>query len=138
MKHLAIIFLTLIQVVNLYGQTEKEEHNIDKHLKECLDSAENQTTVGMIGCSIRAEKEWDRELNTNYNLLISKLSSEEKEKLKSAQRNWVLYRNKEMEFATTMYVNLQGTMWRTVMADRQTELTRQRTLELKTYYENLP
>jgi uncharacterized protein YecT (DUF1311 family) len=124
--------------VNTYGQKETEEHIIDKHLRECLDSTENQTTVGMSGCAIRAGKEWDQELNNNYNLLISKLSVDEKEKLKSSQRNWILYRDKEMEFARTMYIKLQGTMWRIVLADRQTELTRQRALELKAYYDNLP
>jgi uncharacterized protein YecT (DUF1311 family) len=138
MKYLTILFLTLILAVNTYGQTDTEVHIIDKHLKECLDSTENQTTVGMTDCAIRAGKEWDKELNKNYNLLMSKLSVDEKEKLKSAQKNWILYRDKEMEFARTMYVNQQGTVWRIVLADRQTELTRQRALELKTYYENLP
>jgi uncharacterized protein YecT (DUF1311 family) len=49
----------------------------------------------MIGCTVRAGKEWDKELNTNYNLLMSKLNVDEKEKLKTAQRNWIAYRDKE-------------------------------------------
>lgn len=138
MKHLAILFLILIQGVNAYGQTETEEHIIDKHLRECLDSTENQTTLGMTACSIRAGQEWDKELNKNYNLLILKLSVDEKQKLEDAQGNWILYRDKEMEFASTTYINLQGTMWRIVLADREAELTRQRALELKSYYDNLP
>jgi uncharacterized protein YecT (DUF1311 family) len=138
MKYFAILFLTLIQVANAYAQTETEEHIIDKQWRECLDSAENQTTVGMTACSIRAGKEWDKELNKNYRLLMSKLSGDEKEELKNAQRNWILYRDKEMEFASIMYINLEGTMWRIVLADRETEMTRQRALELKVYYDNLP
>ena len=138
MKHLTILFLTWILAVNAYGQAEMAEHIIDKRLRECLDSTENQTTIGMTGCSIRAGEEWDKELNKNYNLLISKLSVDEKEKLKNAQRSWILYRDKELEFASTMYIDLQGTMWRIVLADRQTELTRQRALDLKAYYDNLP
>lgn len=138
MKYFAILFLTVISVGNLFAQAAMEEHVIDRHLRACLDSTENQTTVGMTACAIRAGAEWDRELNKSYDLLISKLSADEKAKLMSAQTSWVLYRNKEMEFARAIYVNLQGTMWRIVLADRQTELTRQRTLELKAYYENLP
>jgi uncharacterized protein YecT (DUF1311 family) len=130
-------FLTLIQVVNAYAQTEVEEHIIDKQWRECLDSTENQTTVGMTACSIQAAKVWDKELNKNYRLLMSKLSIEQEE-LKNAQRNWILYRDKEMEFASIMYINLEGTMWRIVLADRETEMTRQRALELKVYYDNLP
>jgi len=137
MRHLAIILVILIQVSNSYGQDAIEEHIIDKHLRECLDSTENQTTVGMMECSIRANKEWDKELNKYYNLLMTTLSVEEKQKLKSSQKNWILYRDKEIEFASTIYYNLQGTMWRVVSADRQTELTRQRALELKAYYDNL-
>ena len=137
MKYITVLCVILIQAGSAYGQREAEEHIIDKYLRECLDSTENQTTVGMTGCAIRAGKEWDKELNKNYNLLISELSVDEKEKLKIAQKNWILYRDREIEFARTMYVNLQGTMWRTVFADRQTELIRQRALELKAYYDNL-
>jgi uncharacterized protein YecT (DUF1311 family) len=137
-KHPMKYFLTLIQVVNAYAQTEVEEHIIDKQWRECLDSTENQTTVGMTACSIQAAKVWDKELNKNYRLLMSKLSGDEKEELKNAQRNWILYRDKEMEFASIMYINLEGTMWRIVLADRETEMTRQRALELKVYYDNLP
>jgi uncharacterized protein YecT (DUF1311 family) len=78
-------FLTLIQVVNAYAQTEVEEHIIDKQWRECLDSTENQTTVGMTACSIQAAKVWDKELNKNYRLLMSKLSIEQEE-LKNAQK----------------------------------------------------
>ena len=137
MKYLAALFLTLIIVVNSHGQIGQGEHVIDKHLRACLDSAENQTTIGMINCSSRAGEQWDKELNKNYNLLMSKLSADEKEKLKSAQKNWITYRDREMDFARTMYINMQGTMWRMVIADRQTELTKQRALELKAYHENL-
>jgi uncharacterized protein YecT (DUF1311 family) len=131
-----ILFL-LLQVAYAHGQTEAEEHIIDKHLRECLETSENQTTVGMTDCSMKAEEEWEKELNKNYDLLISKLSIDEKEKLKTAQKNWISYRNKEIEFASEMYINMQGTMWRIVLADRRTELTRQRALELKAYYNNL-
>jgi len=132
-----VIMLLAFRVVYSYGQTDTKEHPIDRHLRECLDSAENQTTVGMSRCAVEAGKEWDRELNKNYDLLMSQLSVDEKQKLKDAQRNWILYRDKEIEFARTMYFNLQGTMWRIVIAQRQTELTRQRALELKEYYDNL-
>lgn len=123
--------------MNSYGQNEIEEYIIDKHLMECLDSAENQTTAGMVQCAVRAKKEWSKELNKYYTLLLTILSEAEEKQLKSAQKNWIMYYDKEIEFASTIYYNLQGTMWRIVLADRQTELTRQRALELKAYYDNL-
>jgi uncharacterized protein YecT (DUF1311 family) len=121
-----------------FGQTETDENIIDVQLRECLDSTENETTYGMIKCSIRAGDAWDKELNKYYKLLIKALSADEKEKLVNSQKKWVIYRDSEIEFTRTIYDNLQGTMWRVVSADRQTEITRQRALELKEYLANIP
>lgn len=135
MKYLLSLTLSFILALNACGQ--EKEKSIDQQLKTCLDIEQNQTTAGMIECTNRAQEQWDKELNKNYSLLIGKLSADEKEKLKVAQRNWIAYRDKEIEFARTMYINMQGTMWRVVLADRQMELTKQRALELKVYLGNL-
>jgi uncharacterized protein YecT (DUF1311 family) len=137
MKSLVLLTLPFILALNVCGQEEKKDHPITKQLQTCLNAEKNQTTAGMIACTNQAQLQWDKELNTNYSVLISKLSADEKEKLKVAQRNWIAYRDKEIEFARTMYVNMQGTMWRVVLADRQMELTKQRALELKAYLDNL-
>lgn len=137
MKYITLLFLSCILDIEVYAQEEKKQHSIDKLLQECLNIEQNQTAAGMIECTNRAQERWDKELNKNYSLLISKLSADEKEKLKVAQRNWITYRDKEMEFARTMCVNIQGTMWRVVFADRQMEMTKQRALELKVYADNL-
>jgi uncharacterized protein YecT (DUF1311 family) len=137
MKYLVSLTLPFIFALNACGQEKKTEQSIDQRLKACLDVEKNQTTAGMIECTNRAQEQWDKELNTNYSLLIGKLSADEKEKLKVAQRNWIAYRDKEIEFARTMYINMQGTMWRVVLADRQMELTKQRALDLKAYVDNM-
>lgn len=131
------LFLPFILVLQVSGQEKKEGSPIDQQLEACLNLKQNQTTAGMIECTNRAQEQWDKELNKNYSLLIGKLSADEKEKLKVAQRNWIAYRDKEIEFARAMYMNMQGTMWRVVLADRQMELTKQRALELKAYVDNL-
>jgi uncharacterized protein YecT (DUF1311 family) len=136
MKYIALLSLSFMLVLHACGQ-EKKKESIDQQLKACLDEEKNQTTGGMIECTKRAQEQWDQELNKNYSLLIGKLSADEKEKLKVAQRNWIAYRDKEIEFARTMYINMQGTMWRVVLADSQMELTKQRALELQAYVDNL-
>ena len=138
MSRITTLFLMLISITTSFGQTETEENTIDIHLKECLDSTENQTTYGMIKCSIRAGDAWDKELNKYYKLLMKALTADEKEKLINSQKKWIVYRDSEIEFTRTIYDNLQGTMWRIVSADRQTEITRQRVLELKEYVGNIP
>ena len=119
-----------------FGQTEKE-HPIDIELQNCLDSSENYTTKGMTDCVVRATKKWDEELNKNYLELLTLLTSEQKDKLKIAQRQWVEYRNKEIEFSNQLYNDMQGTMWIPVAAQTKLDLTRKRTIELESYIANL-
>jgi len=119
------------------SQAQDLDHPIDVRTRACLDSVENQTTMGMIGCARRAYEAWDKELNKNYKLLMGVLSAEEKEKLKVAQRNWITWRDSETGFSGTVYGNIEGTMWRTVSADRYADITRQRALDLKVYYDNV-
>jgi uncharacterized protein YecT (DUF1311 family) len=129
----AILFCLL----NLaFGQTEKE-HPIDIELQNCLDSSENYTTKGMTDCVVRATEKWNLELNKNYQKLLNLLTAEQKEKLKITQREWVEYRDKEIEFSNQLYYDMQGTMWIPVAAQTKLDLTRKRTVELERYITNL-
>jgi uncharacterized protein YecT (DUF1311 family) len=137
MKTLIILFPLLFLMSISFAQTDIEEHSIDVQLKACLDSTQNQTTAGIMDCEGRARSAWDGELNKYYKLLMPILSSEEKEKLKTAQKNWLTYRDSEFLFARAIYYNLEGTMWRIAAVSRQSEMVKQRALELKTYHETL-
>ncbi len=119
-----------------FGQTDKK-HPIDIELQNCLDSSENYTTKGMTDCVVRATKKWDEELNKKYQELLHLLPSEQKEKLKIAQRQWIEYRNKEIEFSNQIYSEMQGTMWIPVFAQTKLELTKQRALVIEGYIANL-
>jgi uncharacterized protein YecT (DUF1311 family) len=130
---LTLAFLMFLPFVG-FTQTTKQEHPLDKQFAACLDSAENQTTIGISACAVRAREAWDKELNMNYKLVMSKLSKEAQEKLKQAQRNWIAYRDKELELCYSLYGSLEGTIWSNVSANRQAEITRTRALELKAYF----
>ncbi len=119
-----------------FGQIDRE-HPIDIGLQNCLDSSENYTTKGMTDCVVRATEKWDEELNRSYQKLLTLLTIEQKEKLKIAQRDWVEYRDKEIEFSNQLYYDMQGTMWIPVAAQRKLELTRERTIKLESYIANL-
>jgi uncharacterized protein YecT (DUF1311 family) len=119
-----------------FGQTDKE-HPIDTELQNCLDTSENYTTKGMTDCVVQATEKWDLELNKNYQKLLNLLTAEQKEKLKITQREWVEYRDKEIEFSNQLYYDMQGTMWIPVAAQTKLDLTRKRTVELKNYIANL-
>lgn len=135
MKLILTIFL-IITLNRVFCQSD-EKHKIDIELQNCLDSTENQTTKGMTDCVINATQKWDDELNVNYKNLLNLLTQVQKDKLIIAQREWIEYRNKEIEFSNQVYSDLQGTMWITVSAETNLDLTRKRAQELASYISNL-
>lgn len=98
-----------------------------------MDSSENYTTIQMVECVNTAIDKWDTELNKAYKKLSDLLSPEQKEKLKLAQREWIIYRDKEIEFSNKLYADLKGTMWVIIAAQTKLDLIRKRTTELENY-----
>jgi uncharacterized protein YecT (DUF1311 family) len=138
MKPLLILILSLYFTPTCFGQVNLSDSNlIDIRLKACLDSDENGTTVGIMGCTYRAENSWDAEMNKYYQQLKSLLTPVEMEKLKTSQIKWLEFRDAEFSTSDLIYNDMQGTMWPIVRADSQMEIVRQRALELKYYYESL-
>jgi len=128
--------LLLLTFLLVYGQTEKD-HPVDIELQKCLDSKENSTTQGMTQCVIKAADSWDIELNKNYKTLLGLLNEEQKEKLKVSQRQWIKYRDSELEFSRSFYNQMQGTMWIPIAARTRLDLTKQRAQELLGYISTL-
>ncbi len=122
--------------VMIYGQI-KNIHQIDKELQDCLNLNENYTTKGMIDCVNTAITMWDIELNKTYKRMLDLLTVEQKEILKIAQRKWIEYRDKEIEFSNQIYSDMQGTMWLPISARTKLDLTRQRTIDLENYIADL-
>ena len=138
MKRMIALIFILFQVMNGFSQAPEDEHSIDRQLRVCLDSAENQTTLGMIDCEVRAADAWSKELDKYYRLLLGSVSKDEKLKLVASQKDWLIYQGSELEFERTLYQNFEGTMWKIVSAKRQAEIIRERALALQGYYEVLP
>ncbi|UUV22554.1 lysozyme inhibitor LprI family protein [Paenimyroides aestuarii] len=132
-------FFTILMIVfsvMIYGQTNNI-HQIDKELKDCFDLEENYTTKGMVDCINSATTKWDAELNMKYKKLLSILTVQQKEKLKISQREWIEYRDKEIEFSIQIYSDMQGTMWIPISAQKKLDLIRQRTIDLENYLADL-
>jgi len=131
-----LLFLLLINFT--FGQeSEIEKHPIDIKVEECLAIGSNQTTIGMIACIQTAMEEWDAELNKYYKLLMNTLNTEEQEKLRAAQRQWLVYRDKEFDFIETRYGNMEGTIFNIIEADSRNNFVKQRARELKSYHDIL-
>jgi uncharacterized protein YecT (DUF1311 family) len=134
MKNIKSI-LILIFCVLLSGTSNMslaKRNPIDNFEEKCC--AENYSTDGMLKCTQKAYKMWDTELNKHYNLLMTKLSPQEKQDLKTAQIAWLNFRDKEFKNIDNINKKLQGTMYINVQAGQKREIVKERSLELKEYY----
>jgi len=127
-----LLFAATCLGLSLHAQTSGSA-KVEARLKACLDSTENQTTYGMCNCNVIAQKRYDDLLNADYRVILSKLNKTEKAKMIESQRQWVKFKEAETAFLVEHYGNIDGTMWRIVLADKITELTRQRLLVLEEF-----
>jgi uncharacterized protein YecT (DUF1311 family) len=90
----------------------------------------------MVTSTLDANREYDKLLNKYYQLLLRSLNEEDKEILKKSQRNWIDFRDSELELNGVLmndYYSGGGTIQRVFAAARVLELTRDRVIELYDY-----
>lgn len=138
-RYMKLILSLLLSSLFIFNSAlAQEEHIIETELKTCLKNGGDQSTVGMIKCTQEAEFKWDQELNKYYQLLMKDLNEEGQESLRTSQRQWIVYRDKEFDFIKEFYYNQkQGTMWHIMAADKRKELIADRAIELQVYYGSL-
>ena len=107
----------------------------DDTLDECLSDKKNMTTAGMTNCTNSAAVSWDKELNRVYKELMNKLTGKGKNSLKQSQRQWLKYRDSEIQFIEDMYYRREfsGTMYIPMRAMDKLQVTKARTIELIKY-----
>ncbi|UII26719.1 DUF1311 domain-containing protein [Fulvivirga maritima] len=131
-----ILIITALAFITSLSVKAQNEHAIDLKQKDCLQNA--ISTMDMIKCQTDAGEAWDKELNKYYQLYMAATSEENKIILKAAQREWMVYRDKEYELINHhYYIELQGTMWRPIAAGERAKIIKERALQLKNYYEEL-
>ncbi len=136
-KKCALLFVIFFLHFHLASGQTTQADRIEKARKKCLDSSENQTTGGMCGCNFAALEQWDKLLNKDYRLLLTKLAPEARTALIVAQREWLKFQESELDFIYSHYGKMDGTMWQIVIADKKMELTKKRVLTLEEYIEDL-
>ena len=116
-----------------YEVTEK--HPIDIEMERMID--EDPSTAGMYDAQAYGIEAWDKLLNENYQALMKKLTKEEQDKLRAAQREWIKYRDLEFAFNATFWGNFEGTMYRVFPGGYQYEFVKARALRLGYYLDDL-
>jgi len=131
-----VLFVSIMLICSTsYAQTDIKPYKIDSVLSKCI--GKNNSDPGMSDCLQKAESNWDKELNKYYKLLLTKLDSVGQKNLRESQREWIVYKDKEVNFFSEVFSKKDGTMWNLLIADKRMQIIRQRAIELSDYYETL-
>lgn len=109
---------------------EKEE----QHLLDEVQKAKTQ--MDMTENARKRFEVWDAALNNVWNILITILAEDEKEALRLEEKEWIEYKDKEIE-----KIGIEtggGSIQPMLEYDKATEITKERAYELKEILENLP
>ncbi len=134
MRRFQLSLLCLLLPALAFAQ-EPKTHPIDKALDACVEK--NPSTAGMVTCLGEAYDKWDKELNRVYNELSRKLAAPGKQALKTAQLEWLKFRDAEFKLLESIYANFEGTMYIPMQADEKLQIVRKRTLDLQDHLDML-
>lgn len=92
------------------------------------------STAGMTNAVFELNDNYDKLLNKYYAILMKKLNSKDQDKLKASQRNWLKFRDSEIELIGIISKEEYtggGTIQSNIRASRICDLTRDRVIEIK-------
>ena len=112
---------------------ELGDHPLDKGLRQCVD--ENGGTAGTTQCLLDYYEAWDKALNVVYQKIMATkvFDAESKKQLKTAEINWIKYKEAEYAFIEMQYRDSDGTMYPQIMAAEKVRIVRHRTIVLESY-----
>ncbi|MGL6120220.1 MAG: lysozyme inhibitor LprI family protein [Fusobacteriaceae bacterium] len=125
---LMLVYIFLILSVTSFGGVsedyERELSKLEKQYEAKLDN--DYSTFGMLSAAEDYYNELDKVLNKSYKELRAVLGDEEKIALRDSQREWIKFRDKEIEFSATLYSKKDGTMYRLFTPGMKIELIKNR------------
>ncbi|MGO4822125.1 MULTISPECIES: lysozyme inhibitor LprI family protein [unclassified Flavobacterium] len=92
------------------------------------------STSGMTTAIVELNNDYDKLLNKYYTILLKKLNPKDQDKLKIAQRNWIKFRDSEIQLIGTVSKSEYsggGTIQSNIMAGRISDLTKNRLYVIK-------
>lgn len=107
---------------------------IEQTVKKKIDI--DYTTAGITTYVMELNKDYDKLLNKYYTILLKKLSSKDQEKLKTTQRNWLKFRDSEIQLIDVVSKDEYsggGTIQSNIQASRIKELTEARLIDIKNH-----
>jgi uncharacterized protein YecT (DUF1311 family) len=133
---LAVALLAVFSLQGVPAQPGDKADPIDKALRACLATDRGQSTAGMVECLGIAHEAWDRELNRTYDQLMRSLDQASRDKLRAAQRQWLVFRDADMAFQRQEFVvgnGKYGTLAGVTLTSDNVETIRRRVMTLRAY-----
>ena len=139
MRKLLIAGLLLLGAIAFAGKYENE---LTERMKVAEEKAQTGWDSGvradMVNASLDLDKEWEKEMNKVYDLILKKLPAKEKTKFKSEQQKWLKNRESQVQKAYDKYTKEEGPrMAGELAANERLSITKERTLELAKGYDKM-
>jgi uncharacterized protein YecT (DUF1311 family) len=127
------------------GKWDKDDIGVNLKIEFTIDTMriertahlidnERYTTLDIHNTLSYKMTEYDKLLNKYYQLLMNKLTAEDKIKVRDAQRVWLTYRDSETKINREIIAQNQymgsGTMWPVIASVRTLEVVRERVCSL--------
>lgn len=108
---------------------------IDLLMQNCLDGA--QTSLDIRDCYAAAYSRWDRQMNLWYQRFMTSqsagINAAAKKALRTAQRQWLKFRDAQFSAINAEYGPRQGSIWPTIAISKRVALPKQRALAIASY-----
>ncbi len=120
--------VVLSSVITASTVSAQEGRLVDFLMEQAMDR--EPSTAGMVQAAREAAERWDTLLNANYHALKGQLPAEAAAALTASQRQWLTWRDAEVETLAGVYGAQEGTMWMPAMAHAEMALTQRRAKQL--------
>ncbi len=127
------LLAVIVFLVSCVASAQETKDPIDQSLDICLQSPAGASTVGQTDCAAKAYAAWDAELNKVYQTLMKSLDPASRDLLRSAQRQWLAFRESEKKFQTAPWRQKGGTLIGVSVNLDNVEALRSRVMALRTY-----
>ena len=139
MRKLLIAGLLLLGAVAFAGKYEDEMTERMKAAQEKAQAGwDSGVRADMVNASLNLDKEWEKEMNKAYDLILKKLPAKEKTKFKAEQNKWLKDREVKVQKAYDKYTKEEGPrMAGELAANEKLSITKERALELAKKYDKM-
>ncbi len=106
LNFLFVVIFSIIFIASVNSEEIIEKYTTSRQYDLCLQNV--VSTYDVLACMEKELKRQDKLLNANYKKVINELQAERKTTLRSAQRSWINYRDKQCSLYYHKYSGSAG------------------------------